>query len=161
ERRADWIAEWTSELWYVLRECDGRRALLFCLGAFQDALWLRRNQFVPAAHTHPLQSPLRCLSLLATTAAVAIALFLRAPGPLDAVLRREKPWLLFAHLFMVAVGFLVMSATTSLSLGEYPVSRSSPARARRFQRWVFLGTKFILVTAIVFCGTFDLATVLS
>ena len=43
--REEWSTEWTSELWYVLQGCHGRQsALAFCLGAFQDALWLRHNQ---------------------------------------------------------------------------------------------------------------------
>ncbi len=39
DQRAEWLEEWRSELWYVPR----RGATRFCLGAFRDALWLRRN----------------------------------------------------------------------------------------------------------------------
>jgi hypothetical protein len=50
--RADWRREWQSELWHVRHSCastgssswrDERAASVFCLGAFQDALCLRRH----------------------------------------------------------------------------------------------------------------------
>jgi hypothetical protein len=38
--RSEWLVEWRSEWWYVSRQ--GRLGgAVFCLGAFQDALWLR------------------------------------------------------------------------------------------------------------------------
>jgi hypothetical protein len=163
ERRADWFAEWTSELWYVRRECDGRTALWFSLGAFRDALWLRCNRCRRVRGPHNrMQSPLTCLLSLAAMAALAVAFFLRTGGPFDTILRagRDHPPI-FTHLLMVAVAFLVMSPITSLSLGEYPSTRSSPAHARRFHRWTFLGLKFGLIVPIVFCGAFDMATILS
>ena len=40
--RAEWFAEWTAELWHV-----NRGATAFCLGAFRDAFWLRRNTPTP------------------------------------------------------------------------------------------------------------------
>ena len=57
--RTEWWREWSAELWQARREheCDGRvswaaeRTLLnFCLGAYQDALCLRRlnrRRFAP------------------------------------------------------------------------------------------------------------------
>ena len=68
DQRAEWVKEWRSELWYIPR----RQAMLFSLGAFRDALWLRRNNLSPA--TRPrihLESPLRCLAFLSTLAAVS------------------------------------------------------------------------------------------
>jgi hypothetical protein len=47
--RSQWSHEWRAELWYVLRECSCktsakprsiREATAFCLGAYQDAIWL-------------------------------------------------------------------------------------------------------------------------
>jgi hypothetical protein len=46
DRRAEWLDEWRSELCHV-PQC---RAMAFCLSAFGDALWLRRNNLSPAAH---------------------------------------------------------------------------------------------------------------
>src|ERR1700683_3175569 len=74
EQRAEWFEEWRSELWYIPR-C---RATLFCLGAFRDALWLRRNLSEaerPSPMTRTgihLESPLNCLALLATLAAASL-----------------------------------------------------------------------------------------
>ena len=51
-RRTDWLEEWQGELWYVLRECSAKtsvhprsmkEATAFCLGAYRDAIWLRRR----------------------------------------------------------------------------------------------------------------------
>ena len=55
--RAEWLAEWRSELWYV-RAARHREATAFCLGAFPDALWLRRNNRTAGARSIPSQS--RC-----------------------------------------------------------------------------------------------------
>ena len=53
-QRAEWLEEWRSELRYIPR----RRATRFCLGAFRDALWLRRNNLRPVKY---LESPISCL----------------------------------------------------------------------------------------------------
>ena len=39
DQRDEWLNDWRSELWYIPRQ----GATQFCLGAFRDALWLRRN----------------------------------------------------------------------------------------------------------------------
>ena len=104
-----------------------------------------------------------CLLLLEATAAVAVTFFFRTAGPFETMLRarRDLPALIVPHVLAIAIGFLVMSATTSLSLGEFRCTRSSPARARRFRRWSFLVLKFGLIVPIVFCGTLDLAPIFS
>lgn len=52
--RSEWSRQWRTELWYVLRECSCkasarprsiREATAFCLGAYQDAIWLRRRSW--------------------------------------------------------------------------------------------------------------------
>ena len=74
-QRAEWLAEWSAELWHV-----NRGATAFCLGAFRDACWLRRNNPAPfASRTFSLRSPLSCLLLLAALAAVSIYFALRLP----------------------------------------------------------------------------------
>src|SRR5215471_388492 len=78
DRRAEWIKEWQSELWYVPRH----EAIRFCLGAFRDAVWLRREQPRTASRTRiHLESPLGCLALLALLAAASIAITVRLPLP--------------------------------------------------------------------------------
>lgn len=53
-KRAEWSQEWRTELWYVLRECSSetslhsrslKEATAFCLGAYKDAIWLRRRSW--------------------------------------------------------------------------------------------------------------------
>jgi hypothetical protein len=170
--RPEWIAEWKSELWYVLRRRNGSLdtsrldwdALRYCLGAFRDAAWHRRNSSDPTPRQFFwLRSPLRCVVFLAILAAVAAFFFFRPPGPCDGILRaaRPHPESVLAHILMVAIALLILPATTSLRLGEYPAAPGSPARAGRFRRGTFLGLKFALVLPIVFCGTLDLAPVIS
>jgi hypothetical protein len=69
-KRAEWVAEWRAELWYV-----NRRATAFCLGSFCDALWLDRNS--PASITRrrfSLESPVRCVMFLAALTALSFLL---------------------------------------------------------------------------------------
>ncbi len=370
--RREWLAEWTSELWYMLQACHHETPLAihvnpsvtrFCLGAFRDALWLRRNSPSPHIHRIPwLQSPLRCVLCLVVLAAATLFFAFRLPGPRDSILPspyrdarnlvmispdghfaesvptvsieqyqllsnpvqhpfaglafyqpiltrvrtarnqtvemsvvlasgklfdllhipvsvglagpgnggqtaaklilseaawckyfdrdpqvvgrvlevagqkasvagiisghswrlpgRADAWLLednaslvalpshakgfvlgrsktpaphlqwdwrwhlsvpnehggydgfecaslvhrqpiLASFLMIAIAFLILPVTTSLALGEYPATAHSPARATRFLRWVFLGIKFTLLLPIVFCGTLDLAPIIS
>ncbi len=53
-KRRDWSEEWRTELWYVLRECSSktsvhprsvREATAFCMGAYRDAIWLRKRSW--------------------------------------------------------------------------------------------------------------------
>src|SRR5580693_8025795 len=77
DQRAEWLEGWRSELWYV----PSRGATRFCLGAFRDALWLRRNNPNPrpgiAAY---VDSPLSCLGLLAIVAAICSAIAVHLPN---------------------------------------------------------------------------------
>ncbi len=66
-QRAEWFAEWDAEFCYIRRACDSR-ALTFCLGAYKDAFWLRRQ-----SPYRLLDSPLQCLALLAIVAAIMLA----------------------------------------------------------------------------------------
>lgn len=73
-KRAEWLAEWRSELWYVQQEscrqsstlsAQGKLATRFCMGAFKDAFWAMRY----TAHEYDgkkqlLKSPIFCLLLL-------------------------------------------------------------------------------------------------
>jgi hypothetical protein len=160
--RTEWFAEWNGELWYVLRT-PGSLKLSFCLGAFQDALWLRRNPCSEVAPGHAwLQSPWKTLCLLACLAAASTGIFLYAVDPVRAPhTYREYRVVILDYLFLTAVAFLLTSVTSSLSLGEYPEAPSSPARARRFYRWAFLAMKFLLIGPIVLFGTYDIVKLLS
>ena len=52
--RSEWSQEWRTEVWYVLRECCSkpsahprsiRQATAFCMGSYQDAIWLRKRSW--------------------------------------------------------------------------------------------------------------------
>jgi hypothetical protein len=78
DRRAEWVREWQSELWYIPRGGATR----FCLGAFQDALWVRRNNpGLGKRHGLHLESPIGCLAFLSVLAAVSLAIAVRLPAP--------------------------------------------------------------------------------
>jgi len=73
-QRAEWLAEWRAELCYVTHG-----ATRFCLGAVRDALWLRCNSAAPDGGVLRLESPVRCLLLLAVVAAASMLCVLRQP----------------------------------------------------------------------------------
>jgi hypothetical protein len=72
-------------------------------------------------------------------------------APLD----QRQP--LIAFLVVILVACLILPATTSLSLGEYPATGCSPPWAKRLRRWIFLAIKIAFLLLIVYCGSFDLA----
>jgi hypothetical protein len=41
--RAEWRAEWQTELWYAIEEGGREHLTSFCLGSWRDALWKRKN----------------------------------------------------------------------------------------------------------------------
>ncbi|MGH9629037.1 MAG: hypothetical protein ACRD7E_11990 [Bryobacteraceae bacterium] len=69
--------------------------------------------------------------------------------------------LMFAHVLMIVFALLILPATTSMSLGEYPGNRHSPRLATRLRRWIFLTIKVALLIVIVFFGILDLAAISS
>ncbi len=90
EQRAEWWREWRGELWHVRHSCvvAGRisrrgegEVTAFCLGAFQDALCLRRAR----RQTTPLfaameGTPRKCLVILGAALAASYAIALLLPG---------------------------------------------------------------------------------
>jgi len=77
-QRALWLNEWRTELWYI----PSRGSTLFCLGAFRDALWLRRNNLcIEKGFGIHLESPLSCLILLAMLAVGSILFAVSLPVP--------------------------------------------------------------------------------
>jgi len=61
------------------------------------------------------------------------------------------------YLFSVFLALLSLPATTSLPLGEYPVSGEQVSWAIRLRRWMFLGIKFSLILPTIYFGSLDLA----
>jgi hypothetical protein len=150
--RSEWLAEWQAELWYLRG-----RALRFCLGAFRDAFWLRRN--APHPEKGRLFSPksaLRCILWLAALAAASVFFAVRQYG--DTSLgtpgspAREYPVL--TRLAITLLALVIVRISTPLDLGEYP-------RITNLRRWLFLAIKIGLLIPIVFCGTLDLTWLIS
>jgi hypothetical protein len=142
--RVEWLSEWQAELFYV-HERHASRATMFCLGAFQDALWIRRNRTdEPARALVQLASPAGCLSVLAVLAATAVLLAYCLPGV------PGVPYPVRAFLLPISVAVLILPAVTHFSLGECPRN----CRARR--RW-FLAVKIALMLPLVYFGTRDLS----
>jgi hypothetical protein len=91
--RKEWLAEWRSELWYVRKTRHGE-ATAFCLGAFPDALWIRRNS-----------PPLRCILTLAVLAGVSFL----------STFHMMRTVRILPHLLVVFMALLVLPAVTSLT----------------------------------------------
>jgi len=149
DQRAEWLDGWHSELWYVPR-CGATR---FCLGAFQDALWLRRNNLSPVEQTGVhLESPLRCLAFLALLAAVSLPIAMRLPAP-DTM--TSSPHLGFLNLLegwiaMLMISVLILPAIR-LAMGpsadRYPLPWPS-----RLRRGIFLALKIVLLQPLMLWG---------
>ena len=158
--RMDWMAEWRSELWYV-RAARHRKVTAFCLGAFPDALWLRRNLRnndlpLKAHRAFNLQSPLRCAVFLAILAGASFwsashTMGFRGVGSLTG----ERH--ILAHLLAVLYALLVLPVTTSLDFGEYPANGHPLSWVAK--RWMFFATKVIFLLSTVFCGGLTLMAV--
>jgi hypothetical protein len=89
-RRSEWSQEWRTELWYVLRECSSessatprpiREATAFCLGAYQDAFYLRKRlwQKYPPL-TEMRGSAALCLLILVALLIASWGIAVMSPG---------------------------------------------------------------------------------
>jgi hypothetical protein len=89
-QRAEWFREWRGELWHVRQACTPgncaswkgqREVTAFCLGAFQDAICLRRAgnprrlSFAAMAGT-----PRQCILIMGSILAASYVLALLLPG---------------------------------------------------------------------------------
>ncbi len=144
QERAAWLAEWSAELWYAQESC-GVDADRFCLGAFHDALWLRRHASKERRTIPWLASPARCLLFLAGLDAIAWLAVLPMPRP-------HEPIPLRAILLLMGMACLILLATTRLSLGDCPAGRYAPSVATRMRRWLFLAAKIALILAGMYAG---------
>ena len=150
DQRTEWFREWHSELWYVPR----RGAARFCLGAFRDAIWLRRNNLSPAvgARIH-LDSPLACLAFLATLAAVSMLVAVSLSGPL----KHTRYWHLRARDLPAGCAVMLMYscvflAATRLTMGRALAARHSTSWPSRLRQGIFLVLKVALIQPTILCG---------
>lgn len=143
-QRAEWLAEWRSELWHARRKLRHHEATAFCWGAFRDAFWLRREGFHwTLREAVNLDSPGRCLGLLA--ALDAISLLVASCIPYRPSILQSASQGLFSVL---VVAVCVILSSTSLSLGGYRANRRRPSCWTRLRRWVFLAAKIALILPI-------------
>jgi hypothetical protein len=150
EQRDEWLAGWRSELWYIPR----RGSTLFCLGAFQDALWLRRNNPSPQHRTDSihLESPFVCLALMAILAAASLFLAIQLPAPET---MPHSSQLRFRDLLEGCVGMQLLSslALPAIRLAMGPGAHRYPLPWRsRLRRGIFLALKIALIQPIMFGG---------
>jgi hypothetical protein len=151
-QRAEWLSEWRSELWHVRQSRGTKSVTAFCLGAFKDALWLRRNVPRPEARKMSrLESPVKCVLLLALLAVVSLFLAIRVPHTRVEGDLPVRELLILLNLHALLVTFLVLPAITSLRLGEYPANSHSPPLATRLRRWFFFAIKIALIIQILSC----------
>ena len=129
-------------------------ATLFCMGAFRDAFWLRRNNPNSATHQNHLESPLSCLALLATLAAVSILIAMTVRVP-------DLPSEPFSHLRGSRLGggmqrdalvFLPASARPHCGNGgPLPIVPPMPWPTK-LRRGIFLALKIALLQPIMLSG---------
>jgi hypothetical protein len=101
--RSEWLDEWQGELWYVLRECSPKasahprsmkEATAFCLGAYRDAIWLRKRLWQKQQFFSRIcGSPAFCLLLLIVAFFAAWGFALISPRVAAGMSRIEVyPW---------------------------------------------------------------------
>jgi hypothetical protein len=176
-QRMDWLAEWRSELWHVRRNPGEASATAFCLGAFRDAFWLRRDgpilpppgvlrlnlpatpvgiEDFPDAGVATLTSPAQCLWLLAALGALSFLVTLLMPAARHALLHFPFPGkhrsFEFPRLMSVLTfaGMLVGMLTSG-----FPQGRPRKAGPRR---GLFLAAKTLSMVPIVVFGSLDLGS---
>ncbi len=145
--RAEWLEEWRSELWYV----PARGATRFCCGAFQDALWLRRN--TPSPMPRHLESPLACLAFLATLASASslIVICLPAPRTMTHASHLSAGDLPAGCAAMFLASWALVAAVR-VAMGRAAAHpRPVPWRGR-LRMGVFLALKIALVQPVLLCG---------
>jgi len=152
EQRAEWIEEWRSELWYI-PQC---RATIFCVGAFRDAFWMRRNHCVPLTRTRiHLESPLSCLALLTALAVLSVFIAFHMLAPRRTPVSPPVSPLIAPDLAGICFGVLMLSCLllpAALWVWRPPASRYSVSWSSALRRGIFLVLKIALLQSMVLCG---------
>lgn len=150
--RAEWLAEWSAELWYVEHD-----ATAFCLGSFRDALWLRIKNF-SARRALSLESPSRCVLFLAVMAIFSFRVAM-PPHSLSLFAGPGADYFGLSLLWIYFESLLVLLTLNPLALGEYSANRYAPPLFIRLRRWVYLAIKVALLPPSVFFAAVALAPV--
>jgi hypothetical protein len=129
-QRAEWRREWRGELWHVRRVCtpanrasahNSADVTAFCLGAFQDALCVRRSGQECASRLNRLEgTPTLCLLTLAFALAASYGVAHLLPGVRAersmAFSVRESP-----HAFLIQRAGSDMSLMPTISPDEFRI----------------------------------------
>ena len=132
--RPEWLAEWRPNSGTL----QGRAPCRFCLGAFRDALWLRRNAPRPERGRlfYP-KSALRCIPVpLSPGGGEPLSLLsANTETPLWGRRDRRPGSIRFpSRLAITLLALVIVRISTPLDLGEYP-------RTTNVRRWLFLAIK--------------------
>ena len=145
DQRAEWLQWWRSELWYI----SPHEATLFCLGAFRDALWLRRNSSTLASSSRILiDSPFCCVALLGALSAASIWItahlekLLPFPDAHGTSAIAGIAEILFLYMVLAATAFLICDS---------PGNRRPMPRPSTLRSWFFLILKIGLVLPVLQC----------
>lgn len=139
-QRAEWLAEWRSELWHARLALGTARATAFCFGAFPDALWFWQNS--PRRRIREvvnLNSPARCLGFLMVLAAVSLLVAYQISDARPIPKQTSDHYL---FLLILVLASAMLTGLTSLSWGDYSGVAS---RLNGLRRWVFLAAKIALI----------------
>lgn len=152
--RAEWLAEWSAELWYVDRD-----ATAFCFGSFRDALLLRLRSF-SARRIFSLDSPLRCVLSLSCLAGLTLWPAIASGSLLfpswSVTVAGE---IVQGLLWMYGLSLPFLLILNPLTLGRYPRNRYAPSFLIRLRRWLFLAVKISLLAPTVIFATSALTAV--
>jgi hypothetical protein len=130
--RKEWLQEWRSELWHVAQKYTSEsptyrpaEITAFALGAFQDALWMRRENSIAATRRlFQLGSPSRCELLLAIFAAAAFVIALALPGVHKVI--GPSPYRNQNDLVAISKGGYDGEQSPTIRLGDYRAWSQNP-----------------------------------
>lgn len=117
--RVEWLAEWRAEVWHVWHLQDHNAQVMdLCLGAFQDAFWLRwYNQRSIPRQTLRSGSASRCSVFLAAWTAISFVIFLSLPGARKAM--SPSPFRNTDGLVMISSGGYAGTQVPTIPLQDY------------------------------------------
>ena len=126
--RAEWLEEWRAELWHVWHICNQnngpaashqkKEITAFSLGAFKDALWLRRNHATSAPRQWFRQGmPSRCILTFTVLAAASLLIAYDCPSVWKVV--RPNSYRDAGDLVMVSRGGFESSSHPTVEFSDY------------------------------------------
>jgi hypothetical protein len=123
--RAEWLAEWRAEVWHVWHLQDRNAQVTdLCLGAFQDAFWLRwYNQRSVPRRILRTGSASRCSLSLAVWTAISIVVCLSLPGARKAM--TPSPYRDADGLVMISTGGYAGTQFPTIPLQDYRAWKTS------------------------------------